>query len=313
MPQLIRYLGDTTLALDQPSRTLKVLDAQGKTVRTMALPKQQDFPGLVGFIRPSWIDPKGRIVYQGTPQPPPPPPGASPIRGQVPFLPDSAPIVRGDFDTRTVDTIAKIKLAQPGKIDVKETTGSFSVIATVDPSSASDEWAMLPDGTIAIVREHDYHIDWIAPDGTRTSTPKMPFDWKRITDDAKRAMLDSLKVPIDSLRKQNPPQTIPLPDGPVRLTIDFQPIAIDKLPDYEAPIGPGSVRVDLDGNLWIVPRTTAAAKGGLLYDVVNRKGEIFERVQFPLGVALVGFGPGGVVYLNRVEGNAGFLERATIR
>jgi len=229
------------------------------------------------------------------------------------MLPDSAPIVRGDFDTRKVDTIAMVKIVKPGVLDVKESVGSVSVRAFVDPTSTADEWAMLPDGTIAIVRERDYHIDWIAPDGMRTSTPKMPFEWVRITDDQKRAIIDSLQATVDTLRKQNPPATISTPDGPLRLTIDFQPLPIDKFPDFEAPIAPGSVRADLEGNLWIVPRTTAAAKGGLLYDVVNRKGEIFERVQFPPGVALVGFGPGGVVYLNRVVGNSGFLERAKVR
>ena len=310
MPQLIRYYGDTTLALDAASRTMIVLDGQGKTVRSMAIPKQQDFPGLVGFIRTPWIDPKGRLVYQGVAQRPP---VASPVLRQVPFLPDSAPIVRGDFDTRTVDTIAMVKIVKPGVLDVKESAASVSVRAFLDPTSTADEWAMLPDGTIAIVREHDYHIDWIAPDGTRTSTPKMPFEWVRITDDQKRAIIDSLQATVDTLRKQNPPATIPTPDGPIRLSVDFQPLPIDKFPDFEAPIAPGSVRADLEGNLWIVPRTTAAAKGGLLYDVVNRKGEIFERVQFPPGVALVGFGPGGVVYLNRVVGNSGFLERAKVR
>ena len=310
MPQLIRYFGDTTLALDQSSRSMIVLDAEGKTVRTMAIPKQQDFSGLVGFIRTAWIDPKGRLVYQGTLQRPP---IASPVLRQLPFLPDSAPIVRGDFDTRKVDTIAMVKIVKPGMLEVKETVGSVSVRAFVDPTSTADEWAMLPDGTIAIVRERDYHIDWIAPDGTRTSTPKMPFDWKRVTDDRKRAIVDSLKATVDTLRVQNQPATIQTPEGPVRLSVDFQPLPIDKLPDYEAPIGPGSVRADLEGNLWIVPSISAAAKGGLLYDVVNRKGEIFERVQFPPGVALVGFGPRGVVYLNRVVGNSGFLQRATVR
>jgi hypothetical protein len=121
-----------------------------------------------------------------------------------------------------------------------------------------------------------------------------------------------MKPIVDTLRIQNPPRTFPTPDGPIRVSIDFQSLPADKIPDFETPIGPGSVRADLDGNLWIVPRTTSAARGGLLYDVVNRKGEIVERVQFPPGVALVGFGPGGVVYLNRV-GNIGFLERATVR
>jgi hypothetical protein len=313
MPQLIRYTGDSTLALDQPSRTIIVLDPKGKTVRTMALPRQQDFPGLTGFIRTPWIDPRGRLVYQGTVQRPPLKPGQSPLLAGIPFLPDSAPIVRGNFETRTIDTIAKIKIAQPGSLDVKQDNPNIIVRATLDPTSTSDEWAMLPDGTIAIVREHDYHVDWIAPDGTRSSTPKMPFDWRRVTDEQKQATLDSLRPSIDSLRVQNPPQTVTTPDGQAKFSIEFQAIVKDKMPDYKAPIGPGSVRADLDGNLWIVPRTSAAARGGLLYDVVNRKGEISERVQFPKGAALVGFGPGGIVYLNTVEGNNGFLSVARIR
>jgi hypothetical protein len=191
--------------------------------------------------------------------------------------------VRGDFDTRKIDTIAMIRIAQPGRIDAKEESGSFTARAVLDPTSVSDEWAMMPDGTIAIVREHDYHVDWVSPDGKMTSTPKMPFDWRRRTEEQKQFTIDSIKPAIDTLRKQNPPQSVSTPDGQIRLTIDFQPIAIDKMPEYEAPIGPGSVRADLDGNLWIVPRTTASSTGGLLYDVVNRKGEIFERVQFPKG------------------------------
>jgi hypothetical protein len=310
MPQLIRYFGDSTVALDAAARNLILLDGNGDKVRVMALPKQQDFNGLVGFIRTPAIDPKGRLVYQGTlPRPRP----ATPVMAQIPYLPDSAPIVRGDFDTRKVDTIAMVKIVKPGILEVKESPSSVSVRAFPDPTSTADEWAMLPDGTIAIVRERDYHIDWIAPDGTRSSTPKMSFQWVRITDERKKAITDSMAPGIDSLRTGNPPVTLNTPDGPIRLSIDFQPLPFDKFPEFEAPIGPGSVRADLDGNLWIVPRTTAAAKGGLLYDVVNRKGEIFERVQFPPGVALVGFGPGGTVYLNRVIGNAGFLEKAVVR
>ena len=55
-------------------------------------------------------------------------------------------------------------------------------------------------------------------------------------------------------------------------------------------------------------------RGGLLlYDVVNRKGEIIERVSFPKGRVLAGFGPGGVVYLLNTDGKSSLLERASIR
>ena len=50
-----------------------------------------------------------------------------------------------------------------------------------------DDWAILSDGSLAIVRPNDYHIDWVYPDGRRVSTPKMPFDWRRLTDADKQA------------------------------------------------------------------------------------------------------------------------------
>jgi hypothetical protein len=53
---------------------------------------------------------------------------------------------------------------------------------------------MTPDGTIAIVRASDYHVDWMPMNSPRTSSAKMPFDWRRITDDEKVRILDSLNA-----------------------------------------------------------------------------------------------------------------------
>src|SRR5262249_11692685 len=56
--------------------------------------------------------------------------------------------------------------------------------------------------------------------------------------------------------------------------------------DYEAPIRSGSTIADLDGNLWVLPRTTKLSqKGELVYDVINAKGELTKRVRLPLGRA----------------------------
>lgn len=49
---------------------------------------------------------------------------------------------------------------------------------------------------------------------------------------------------------------------------------------------------------------------GLIYDIVNREGQLVERVQLPPGRTLVGFGKGGVVYLANREGRGMVLERA---
>lgn len=70
---------------------------------------------------------------------------------------------------------------------------------------------------------------------------------------------------------------------------------------------------DRDGNIWILPSTSAGAKGGLLYDVVNPMGELVERVQLPADRDIAGFGPDGVVYLSHREAPGRvFIERTRI-
>jgi hypothetical protein len=70
---------------------------------------------------------------------------------------------------------------------------------------------------------------------------------------------------------------------------------------------------DRDAHLWILPRTSLSAKDGVLYDVINRKGEIEYRVQFPKNYALAGFGENGVVYVMHLNGRRGTLERTTVK
>jgi hypothetical protein len=75
-----------------------------------------------------------------------------------------------------------------------------------------------------------------------------------------------------------------------------------------------AARGDRDGNLWILPSTSAQAVAGeLVYDVINRKGELAYRVRAPLGRSIAGFGPGGTVYLLYGDLTNGFrLERARV-
>jgi hypothetical protein len=50
-----------------------------------------------------------------------------------------------------------------------------------------------------------------------------------------------------------------------------------------------------------------------VYDVVNRKGELIDRVQLPLNRVLAGFGANGVVYLAVRDGTTAHLEKARIK
>jgi hypothetical protein len=196
---LLAYRGDSTLFVDPASLSMLVIDPAGKVTRVMAAPRASDIQFLVGgALGNPGFDAKGRLVYRmlGFPPRMRPQPGQPPT---PPVFPDSSPIVRFDLATRKLDTAAFVKVVAP-KLNVTTTpTGGFEMLPIIDPMPHVDDWAVLPDGAIAIVRK-DYHVDFINADGTTTSAAKVPFDWQRLTDSAKVAVIDSTRAAMERQR-----------------------------------------------------------------------------------------------------------------
>lgn len=141
------------------------------------------------------------------------------------------------------------------------------------------------------------------------------LNWKRLTDEQNLFMIDSVRPALEKQLKAQSASlpTIPTPNGLRKMSITFDFPPLKDLADYEPSVSPGSVKADLDNRLWIVPRTAVVGGGGLRCDVVDRDGELVDRVQFPKGRALAGFGPGGVVYMLNTDGKTSVLERATVK
>jgi hypothetical protein len=219
-------------------------------------------------------------------------------------------------------------------------SGAPAFTLIVNPVVSLDEWAILSDGTVALVRGHDYHVDWIDADGSVTSTPRMPFDWRRLTDEDKQNLIDSARTAYenamsaaasagragppgagggggggaDQVRRVEAAVAGARGAGVAGPTVEREYAPLSAIPDYYPPIRAGAVRADADGNLWILPTTSAQSRAGeLVYDVVNRKGEIFQRVRLPAGRSIAGFGSGGVVFLMQGSRAAGWhIERTHV-
>jgi hypothetical protein len=344
---LIPY-GDSTLLVDAASLSMLVLSPTGTVARVMSVPRSQDASFLVNsaYGVPGF-DAKGRLVYRAVlrAQMPSFTMGSSSAQTFVmPEAPDSAPVVAIDLATRKSDTLAYVKIARQ-KVNVSRTESGMVAMPEINPLPLADDWAILSDGSVAIVRARDYHIDWVGPDGKITSSAKIPYDWQRLSDDDKAAVIDSAKVAYERARAAGPaggrggdPSTgfsigtrvvIGGGTGDMRAALEgarsgtaggvsIPPatfVSLNELPDYRPVFGGASpLRGDADGNLWV--RTSATRQGSLagpIYDVINAKGELIDRVQVPAGRAIVGFGKGGTVYLSSRDDSGVKLEKAAIR
>lgn len=111
--------------------------------------------------------------------------------------PDSLPVVRANFDTRSIDTLARVRAPYTQRVTSAAEPGRTVITVTINPLTELDEWAVLSDGTIAIVRGHDYHVDVLQAGKAWTSGPKLPFARKRLSDTDKQALLDSSRSERD--------------------------------------------------------------------------------------------------------------------
>ena len=370
---LIPYRGDSTLFVDAQSMSMLVIDPAGKVGRTMSVPRAQDANALVSaaFGTPGF-DARGRLVYRSMPAlrfagggPGGPAPGGGVRAFTPPEMPDSAPLVRVDLASRAVDTLAYVKTPKIRMQVTESGDGRMSMQSVLNPLPVVDDWAVLSDGSVAIVRGRDYRLDLIGADGKVQSLPKVTFDWQRLTDEQKVAFIDSVKaqrarmgaVGGMDMAAMGPRIVMQFGDGPngppprgareggeQRRVVDnttvtaggpggpggpsafggpgggpppLQFVDPSELPDYRPAFLANASRADASGNVWVRTTATPTQAGALVYDVVNAKGELVDRVQTPPGRQIMGFGPDGSVYLMAREGTGAAatttLERAKIK
>ena len=306
---LMRYFGDSSLFIDFQAHAYLVIDPAGHVAHAMAAPRANDLVNVsVPYAGLPNTDAEGRVIYRGSETA-----HRNPKKGEPPnpSTRDTVYIVRADFNTRSIDTVASFNVPIFSTTVVTDNPNGKPVgTRKVDPiPAAPDDWAVMADGSVAIVREHDYHVDWIASDKSVSSTAKLPYDWRRLTDEDKRARIDSMKKIVDSISATGRMfgtlyRYNRQPDGSTK-TDTIVPMltyaSIAEIPDYMPPIKQGSTKADADNNLWILPTTSSQAGKGLVYDVVNKKDGLFERVRLPADCVLAGFGKGGVIFVSKFD------------
>jgi hypothetical protein len=335
---LVHFRGDSTLLIEQSSLSMYVIAPTGAVARVMAMPRADDAASISGN---GAIDARGNLIYfdatsgaqgvlmlgvgdlvcKNAPPPSAPPAPARDGRSRVVAgiantcldrHVDSMPLLHVDLATRSADTIARLAVPKLIRELKSDENGALTAIeSTYDPLPVVDAWTVTSDGTVAVLRTGDYHVDWLDATGKWSSSAKMPFDWQKVDDARKTTLIDSTVA-----RWQG--QNDRIMSGGGRGATGLAPLVAKRadpatLPDYVPPINdrPGALVGDADGNLWI--RTTTMVESRPVYDIVNRRGALIDRVQLPAFRSIAGFGPGVIYMAMQDEAKRVHLERAKIK
>jgi hypothetical protein len=220
---LIPYRGDSTLFVDPQALTMMVIDPTGKLGRVMSVPRPNEAQALVagngGF---PGFDAQGRLVYRAPPQMRfggggggggqrvemraegggARGPGGLPAGFRMPDFPDSNAVVRVEMATRKLDTLGFVKVPKFRMEMSSDTSGRMMMAPIIHPLPQVDDWAVLSDGSVALIRGIDYHIDWTKADGTKAASERLPFEWRHLNDSAKAAYVDSAQVAMNKVREE---------------------------------------------------------------------------------------------------------------
>jgi hypothetical protein len=212
---------------------------------------------------------------------------------------DSAPIVRFDPSTNRRDTIAYVNLAKNAASGSARGDGRGNEtvqlrIGSSNPFPAADDWTVFRDGTVAIVRVADYHLEIIPPAGRRAVGRPVPFTPVRVTEADKQQWREARKNAVPIVRTVG--------DGGRAGGIPPQALAAqepDSWPETKPPFLANASFAAPNGDVWVARARSATDKTPTA-DVFSSQGQLVGRVVFPERTRLVALGSKGV-YLVRID------------
>jgi hypothetical protein len=316
--------GDTTLLFDPLNSRYLIIGPDGKpinTFRTEADPMAQR-PSQGGQQRPGGAAGGGAFVMGGTMMG-----RATDARGRIyaegspisigedgrPVTADSVALVRFDRGTRRLDTLAYVRLPK-SNTQISGGQGNMRVmVGGANPLLPRDEWAVFPDGRVAIVRANTYHVDFILPDGSKRSGARIAYTPVRMSaaeiryEEGLRNAARANQMSIQ-MSNNNGQVSRSATMGPGANAPPLEPLT--DWPDVKPPFRSGiaSVLARPNGELW-VRRTENAQAKGTLYDVITPQGTVAFQVRVQDGWTLVGFGANTIYTTRKDEDDLVYLQR----
>jgi hypothetical protein len=302
--RLLGLPGDTSAVYDPLNRRFLLIGPDGKAGAFASYETQDNSVGRVRLSVPRAVDARGRLYSVGS---------SFNIGPSGPSTSaDSAPLLRLDRATRKTDTVTFIHVP-PATVTTSGGGSNTNVSVRAgggNPFAATDEWAVVPDGRVAVIRVKDYHVDWYAPNGQKTAGPAIAYEKVKVTDEDKKQYRERAAsgagLAISMTQRVGPGGTTS--SANVGAPTNVQLPEPTDWPDVKPPFVGNAAMGAPNGQVWVL-RTRAAKDKIPTYDVFDASGKIVSRVALPANTRLIGFGNGTVYLARSDEDDLQYLQR----
>ena len=302
---LVAGLGDSTLFYDNGARGYRVIDPNGRVVRRQSIADPSLTRALSYPAAPAVVDPKGRIVIATQ---------RSNFNKTVPGIQpqaESLMVMRVVLERQGYDSLAAIMGSGQHTVVMDSTRQPPLLMLVTSVVDRGDAWVMTSNGTIAIVRGADFHVDWIDPDGARRSSPPVPWQWAKYS----KADRDSMMAARESMMNAGNMRAVSS-TGAVTTGATPPPRKLDSIPERVPAFAPATARADLDGRIWIELGARVMGPPSTLpsvFAIIDSTGRVVERLELPARRTIAGFDRLGYLY-TVTAGRGGYvLERYPYR
>ncbi len=276
--QLIARGGDSTLAYDVLNARFLVVDARGSATGTISL--RDAASGMpVGPAQVRGYDTRGRLYYQGI----------KVSMGKAgPAVSETTFVLRLDPAAKRIDTLGQARMGMPGmKMSGDPAKGTAKVALTMPVFPVVDEWALMPNGEVLIVRGSNYQMEFFGAGGGPRRLAPIAYVPVKVTEgdkvevrrqvvEAEKAMKKAVAGAASAVGSQRPPPGMSLGEP-------------DEWPATKPAFGQGALKVAPDGEIWVL-RHREAANPAPMYDVFSPAGKLKFRVELAKKTRLAGIG-----------------------
>lgn len=312
--RLIPLQGDSTAVFDAGNQRYLTIHPDGKTGRDFRL-EAAATPGgdggrggrggrgmMVSLSVPRGFDAKGNIYYEGMPF-------AMNADGEM-MSADTVPVLRFDRALRRIDTVAYRAVAK-SNAQVSGGRGNMNIrIGGGNPLAAADDWAVFPDGRVAVVRAADYHLDVFSAANRKVSGAPVPYEKIRV-DGAVKKMVEDQRVRNSRNAVR---MVVNAGDGGTQRSTEMGGARAGDLPpltdwpDVMPPFQANAAFARPNGEVWVL-RTRKPGDDIPTYDVFDAAGRVIGKVALPKDHRLIGFGQGTVYLIRSDADDLQYLQR----